>query len=227
MNSDTNSQLSNDLCDKKPSGIMIGSQLDRYRGSILDYTFAQGTDIIAAHVTCCNFPHGREVPYLWRSNLPALQAYLSAATQGIYGKVSDVHGQVLSKVNLKIDDQSTEIRHNGLFLALMGPEAIGKGSHQLSFKLDGYENKNVEVKLRPSQMERQNVILDPLPQAKGQEYHSPDQIGMLINQLSVTYAGKARVYPIGETAGRSPLLVIQVSDTLENAHLKPAVKVCT
>ena len=98
-------------------------------------------------------------------------------------------------------------------------------SHKLSFKLEGYETKQVEVKLRPGQMERQNVILDPVSDSEGQEYHTPDQIGMLINQLSVSYAGKARIYPIGETSERSPLLVLQVSDSLENAHLKPAIKV--
>ena len=119
MAKNVTSQSGNNLCDKKPSGIVIGSQLDRYRGSLLDYAFAQGTDIIAAHVTCCNFPNGRELPYLWRTNLPALQAFLASATQGLYGKVSNVHGQVLSKVALTIDGQSSEIRSNGLFLALM------------------------------------------------------------------------------------------------------------
>ena len=210
-------------CDsQKPTGILTGSQLNgRYRGSLLDYAFAQGTDIISAHVTCCNFPHGRELPYLWRANLPALQSFLAAATQGIYGRVYGQNGQVLSQVALTIDDKPTEIRANGLFLALL-PKP---GDHQLSFKLNGYQSKQVEVKLKAGEMARQNVILDPIEESDHQEYHTPDQIGMLINQLTVTYAGKARVYPIGETAGRSPLLVIQVSDSLESAHLKPAVKV--
>ena len=212
-----------DKCDsKKPTGTVIGSALHgRYRGSLLDYAFAQGTDIIAAHVTCCNFPVGGDLPYLWRANMPALQSFLAAATQGIYGKVSNVHGQVLSQVTLTVNDKPMEIRPNGLFLALF-PKP---GDYHLSFKLNDYQSKEVEVRLKVGEMARQNVILDPIEELGHQEYHTPDQIGMLINQLTVTYAGKARVYPIGETAGRSPLLVIQVSDSLESAHLKPAVKV--
>ena len=58
-----------------------------------------------------------------------------------------------------------------------------------------------------------------------QQYHTQDQIGMLMNQLTIDYAGKARVYPIGETSGRSSLRVIELSDNLESAHLKPAIKV--
>ena len=153
--------------------------------------------------------------------MPALQSFLAAATQGIYGKVSNVHGQVLSQVTLTVNDKPMEIRPNGLFLALF-PKP---GDYHLSFKLNDYQSKEVEVRLKNGEMARQNVILDPIEELGHQEYHTPDQIGMLINQLTVTYAGKARVYPIGETAGRSPLLVIQVSDSLESAHLKPAVKV--
>ena len=47
-----------------------------------------------------------------------------------------------------------------------------------------------------------------------------------MNQLLITYPGKARTYPIGETKGHSMLYVIELSDSLENSHLKPAIKVC-
>ena len=73
-------------------------------------------------------------------------------------------------------------------------------------------------------MARQNVILDVLREEE-LKYHTQDEIGRLMNQLSVTYAGKARTYPIGETNGRSVLYVIELSDSLENSHLKPAIKV--
>ena len=74
-------------------------------------------------------------------------------------------------------------------------------------------------------MIRQNVVLDLIHGEDQMKYRSPSQIGMLMNQLSVSYAGKARVYPIGETAGKNPLLVMEVSDDLETSHLKPAIKV--
>ena len=73
-------------------------------------------------------------------------------------------------------------------------------------------------------MARQNVILDILHEEE-MKYHTQDEIGRLMNQLPVTYAGKARTYPLGETNGRSMLYVMEMSDSLENSHLKPALKV--
>ena len=97
-------------------------------------------------------------------------------------------------------------------------------NHQLSFKLQGYQNKLVDINLKPGEMARQNVVLDILHEEE-MKYHTQDEIGRLMNQLPVTYAGKARTYPLGETKGRSMLYVIEMSDSLENSHLKPALKV--
>ena len=58
------------------------------------------------------------------------------------------------------------------------------------------------------------------------EWPPSAEIGALMNQLLITYPGKARTYPIGETKGHSMLYVIELSDSLENSHLKPAIKVC-
>ena len=57
------------------------------------------------------------------------------------------------------------------------------------------------------------------------EWPPSAEIGALMNQLLITYPGKARTYPIGETKGHSMLYVIELSDSLENSHLKPAIKV--
>ena len=100
------------------------------------------------------------------------------------------------------------------------------GAHQLSFKLDGYATKLVEVEIKPGEIIRQNVVLDLAHGSGKMKYRSSSQIGMFLNQLSVSYPGKARVYPIGETVGKAPLLVMEISDDLETSHLKPAIKVC-
>lgn len=209
-------------CHKKPASgsIVQGSSLDKYHGSFLDYAFSQNIDVIAAHVTCCNFPHSRELPFLWKTNLPALMSFLHAATQGVFGKVSSIKGETLTSTTVSINDQPLEIRRSDAgFLAL-----LPQGNHRLSFTLPGHQNKVLEINLKPGEMSRQNVILDAI--REGQlKYHTPDQIGGLMSTLPITYAGKARVYPIGETSGRSILSVIELSDNLDNAYLKPAIKV--
>lgn len=208
-------------CHNKPEkgSIVTGSSLHKYRGSFLDYAFSQGVDIVAAHLTCCNFPHSRELPYLWKTNLPALRAFLLKATQGIFGKISSLKGQVLNTTDVHVDGNPLEVRQDASFLAL-----LPHGNHHLSFTLRGHENKLVEITLKPGEMARENVILDNI--RSGQlKYHTEDQIGTLMSTLPVTYAGKARIYPIGETTGRSILSVMELSDSLENSHLKPAIKV--
>ena len=74
------------LCEDK--GIVEGSSLKKYHGSFLDYAFSHGVDMISAHVNCCDFPHARELPFIWRRNLPALRAFLTTASQGIFGRIS-------------------------------------------------------------------------------------------------------------------------------------------
>ena len=173
--------------------------------------------------TACDFPKAREVPMLWRNALPAFRAFLETASQGIHGVVSNLKGEALTQAQVTLDGdrESLEIQGFGRgFLTL-----LSYGSHQLLFRLDGYANKAVEVDIKPGEMIRQNVVLDLLHGEDQMKYRSPSQIGMLMNQLSVSYAGKARVYPIGETAGKNPLLVMEVSDDLETSHLKPAIKV--
>lgn len=207
-------------CAKKPHGIVFGSEVDgKYRGTIVDFAFAQGINVAAAHVTCCNFPNERELQNLWKNNLPALMAFLKAASQGIHGTVTNLKGEVLSSANVKVDGNLLELHNDTGFLAL-----LQQGSHQLSFTLSGYETKMVSFNTKEGEMVRQNVVLDSIHDGE-MKYHSASQIGMLMNQLSANYAGKARVYPIGETAGRAPLLVMEVSDDLQTSHLKPAIKV--
>lgn len=208
-----------DLCDNKPTGVLSGSQIGKYHGSLLDYGFSQGISIISVHVTCCNFPNAREVPNMWKDNLPPLLAFLEAASQGLYGMPSNLQGKALTSTEVSVDGQALELQNNSGFMAL-----LAEGNHVLSFKLKGYESKVVDVNIKAGEMVRQNVVMD-LAVDEERKYHTSSQVGMLMNQLTANYPGKARVYPIGDTAGRVPLLVVEVSEDLETSHLKPAIKV--
>ena len=59
-----------------------------------------------------------------------------------------------------------KVRRDAGFLAL-----LSAGNHQLSFKLEGYQNKVVDLNLRPGEMARQNVILDVLHEEQ-MNYHT-------------------------------------------------------
>ena len=97
----------NTLCTD--NGIVEGSTLKKYHGSFLDYAFSNGVDIISAHVNCCDFPHARELPFIWKTNLPALKAFLAKASQGIFGKVSNLKGEKMTATAVTVDNQPLEV----------------------------------------------------------------------------------------------------------------------
>ena len=184
----------------------------------------ENTFFLSFNSTTCNFPKAREVPSLWRNVLPALKSFLVTASQGIYGVVSNLKGEALIQTQVTVDEdrEALEVQGSGRgFLALLSP-----GMHQLSFRLEGYAPKTVEISVKQGEMIRQNVVLDLAHDGGEMKYRTSSQIGMLLNQLSNNHPGKARVYPIGETVEKAPLLVMEVSDDLETSHLKPAIKVC-
>ena len=95
------------MCEDK--GVVEGSTLEKYHGSFLDYSFSRGVDMISAHVSCCDFPHSRELPFIWRTNLPGLKAFLATASQGLFGKVSNLKRQALTETTVMVDNQPLEV----------------------------------------------------------------------------------------------------------------------
>ena len=65
---------------------------------------------------------GRELPFIWRTNLPALKAFLATASQGLFGKVSNLKRQSLTETTVMVDNQPLEVCTffflNDLFLYL-------------------------------------------------------------------------------------------------------------
>ena len=93
--------------DPYPSGLNYGSQLAGYAGTLLDFAYSElGTKMVAAHVSCCDFPSAEALPQLWMQNLPPLVAFLRAASLGVYGKVTDLSGRPLAKAKVVLDGRS-------------------------------------------------------------------------------------------------------------------------
>ncbi|KAK7026826.1 hypothetical protein SK128_005654 [Halocaridina rubra] len=72
-----------------PTGILHGQAIGVYKNSLLDYTYKNlhNTLMIAAHVSCCNYPPGRTLKTLWRENKEALVTFLQAAHQGNIARI--------------------------------------------------------------------------------------------------------------------------------------------
>lgn len=203
-----------------PTGLVYGSQLGKYSGTLLDYAYSQGTLMVAGHLSCCDFPNERQLPELWMTNLPPLMAFLHTATEGMYGQVVDLAGKPLANAHVLLQGQPLTLHPSSArFFTLKPP-----GSYKLRLSLEGFENKLVDVTVKQGGMVRKNIVMDSV-HGEEMKYHTGSQIGMLLNQLTSNYPDKARVYPIGETAGKAPLLVLEISNDLHSSHLKPAIKI--
>ncbi|ROT85768.1 hypothetical protein C7M84_007354, partial [Penaeus vannamei] len=66
-----------------PTGILHGQALGAYKNSLLDYTYNNMNDtlMVAAHVSCCNYPEGWQLKTLWQENMKSLMDFLHTTHQ--------------------------------------------------------------------------------------------------------------------------------------------------
>ncbi|MCL4131124.1 UNVERIFIED_CONTAM: hypothetical protein GTU68_041687, partial [Idotea baltica] len=81
-----------DLQPNAPSGIIHGKSIGVYSGSLLDYAYDH-LDIlmVSAHISCCNYLLGAQLPSLWKQNLSPLLSFLESTQQGLSGRILDEH----------------------------------------------------------------------------------------------------------------------------------------
>ena len=209
---------------KYPVGIRSGSEISKdLQNTLLDYAYThQAALFISAHISCCNYPHERELPKLWMENLEPLLSFLNTASQGFFGQITDINEQPLSNAVLSLngDDQIIRLSPEGKFVAVLPP-----GKYRWKISLPEYDTKIFDINVRPHEMQRKNVVLDSLDAQENLKYHNESEIGAFLTAMKQSYSGKARTYPIGETVNRKPLLVVELSDDLETSHLQPAIRI--
>ena len=208
----------------EPAGVKSGSEVSTdYHNTLLDYAYShQASLFISAHLSCCDYPHEREVPKLWMKNLDPLMSFLNTASQGFFGQIMDIHQQPLSNAILSIngDEQIIRLSPEGKFVAILPP-----GKYRWKISLPDYDTKIFDIDVRAREMQRTNVVLDSLDAQENLKYHNEGEIGAFLTAMKQTYPGKARTYPIGETVNKKPLLAIELSDDLDTSHLQPAIQV--
>ena len=207
--------------DSYPIGLTYGSQLSQYTKTLLDYVYENsGAPIIAAHVSCCNFPTGNEIGKLWQQNLKPLMAFLEATSQGIYGQITDIKGTPLPKAMVML---------NGEVAVKLSAEKAGyslilpTGQNSLQILLDNFKQKTIKFEVEANTRMRKNIVLDHI---FGEDitYHPPNEVLEYMNSLSKLYPENARIYKIGKTVNNQKITVLEVSHDLLQSHTKPAIR---
>ena len=104
----------------------------------------------------------------------------------LQGQVTNLKGEPLEDVKIVLNSHPVHVIHPAKFLAV-----LPIGSHRMTFSVQNYESKTVNVEVKAGEMTRKNVVLES---SIGVElkYHVDRNIGMFMQQLVNAYPGKAR-----------------------------------
>ncbi|TRY63066.1 hypothetical protein TCAL_03885 [Tigriopus californicus] len=207
-----------------PTGLIAGSQMGKYKGTLLDYAYSKfDVSIVSAHISCCDFPSGLMLTKIWRQNLKPLEAFIQAAGQGIYGQIVDLHGNPLPDTRLILNDVRPIHVHpqNGRFQVV-----LPAGKYSLSLSLASFENKTVQVQVQMGSRVRKNIVMDSLLD-EGMVFYPTTAISQHLVELSQKYSDLMRVYPLGRSVDNRPIEAIEISRNLKRSHLKGGIKIVT
>jgi len=166
-----------------PNGILRGSELASvaYHGTMLDYVWEKyNLPMIAAHISCCNYPPSKDIFKLYKDNLSPLIKFLQLTSQGIWGKVTDIDSTPIINATVNIGGKIETTDMHGRYLSIY---PIGKHSIEVFHK--NFQTKTVEFEVVKGLMNRKDIILDS--NAPIMSYHSMDQIHASLQSLKTQY----------------------------------------
>ncbi|XP_068232083.1 carboxypeptidase D-like [Palaemon carinicauda] len=220
------SMMNNNPCTSinkgAPTGIIHGQVIGVYKNSLLDYVYKNIKDslMVAAHVSCCNYPPGRELKKLWRENKDSLMAFLHAAHQGVAGQILDDHEHVIPGSKVTVDGTEIELSPEATFRKL-----LPTGTHSLQVTAAGKENKTLGILIETHKETPASVTMDSLEESSI-NYHSYFATEDLMHKLDSNYSSFTRVYSIGRTVMSRQILALEIdAQRMEHKVTRPSVAV--
>ncbi|KAK8751224.1 hypothetical protein OTU49_013547, partial [Cherax quadricarinatus] len=197
------------LNKQAPSGILHGQALGVYKNSLLEYTYNNLHDIlmVAAHVSCCNYPAGRELTTLWRQNKDSLLSFIHAAHQGVAGQVINEDGQPVPSAKVYVDSNVVELKEEATFRKL-----LPTGAHTLKVISNDLENKTLNFVVEAHKETPASVTMDSLKDSSIM-YHSYYGTEDKIRKLSSNYSKISYLYSIGRSAQSRQIMALEIDVT--------------
>ncbi|XP_042241968.1 carboxypeptidase D-like isoform X3 [Homarus americanus] len=210
------------LSKQTPSGILHGQAIGVYKNSLLEYTYSNLKDIlmIAAHVSCCNYPAERELNTFWRQNKDSLLSFIHAAHQGVAGQVTDEQGHPLSSAKVQVDGKVVELSDQATFRKL-----LPTGSHTLEVTSSDTENKTMDFVIEAHKEMPASVTLDSVKDSVLM-YHSYYGTEDNIRKLISNFSRISKLYSIGRSAMSRQILAVEIDVGTETQQIsRPSVAV--
>ncbi|XP_075745030.1 carboxypeptidase D isoform X3 [Rhipicephalus microplus] len=90
-----------------PNGTTNGAAWYPLAGGMQDYNYIWGDCMeVTFSISCCKFPHRRELPRFWDENKQSLLAFLGEVHKGVRGIVADERGNPVAEASLRVSNRT-------------------------------------------------------------------------------------------------------------------------
>ncbi|KAH8039923.1 hypothetical protein HPB51_009179 [Rhipicephalus microplus] len=182
-----------------PNGTTNGAAWYPLAGGMQDYNYIWGDCMeVTFSISCCKFPHRRELPRFWDENKQSLLAFLGEVHKGVRGIVVDERGNPVAEASLRVSNRTIGFKSTsrGEYWRILRPgrytlEVSAPGFHTVKQDFIVLEHQvsilNVTLKslleepeepeqLQPEQDTAQSTVprtpVTPAPEADGTSSHS-------------------------------------------------------
>ncbi|CAB0034889.1 unnamed protein product [Trichogramma brassicae] len=215
-------------------GVTNGAKWYKVTGGMQDFNYARSNAFeVTFELSCCKYPHARQLPGYWQTNKESLLRYLEQAHVGIKGLVTDTHGQPIEDANIVVIGINKNITstNRGEYWRLLLPD-----TYTVYATAWGYSSSEPQrVTVKNGNAEIVNFVLEPLPYREPQDtmekvvravkdrdsngfYTKPDfthhnytELTRILHDLQSNYPDIARVYSVGKSVKARELWVIELT----------------
>ncbi|KAH8039985.1 hypothetical protein HPB51_009241 [Rhipicephalus microplus] len=143
-----------------PNGTTNGAAWYPLAGGMQDYNYIwEGCMEVTFEISCCKFPHRRELPRFWDDNKQSLLAYLGEVHKGVRGIVMDEHGNPVVKAFLRVSNRTIGFKttSRGEYWRILRP-----GRYTLEVSAPGFHTAKQDFIVLEQQISILNVTLKSL-----------------------------------------------------------------
>ncbi|KAL1428592.1 hypothetical protein MTO96_002954 [Rhipicephalus appendiculatus] len=153
-----------------PNGTTNGAAWYPLAGGMQDYNYIWGDCLeVTFEISCCKFPHRRELPRFWNENKQSLLAYLGEVHKGVRGIVMDERGNPVVKASLRVSNRTIGFKttSRGEYWRILRP-----GRYTLEVSAPGFHTAKQDFVVLKQPFSILNVTLKSLHE----EPEEPEQV---------------------------------------------------
>ncbi|XP_065337863.1 carboxypeptidase D-like [Cloeon dipterum] len=115
--------------------------------------------MVSVHLGCCIYPPATQIPILWRQNLGGILNLVTAALQGVTGRVMDDEGNALREASVVVLGSNSKVTYSmneAIFRSI-----LPSGEHRVKVSVPGYPEKTLNVTVETGRLKHLEFIMGP------------------------------------------------------------------